>query len=87
MQTCAGIEMQVETDNYRPRQLFYHHNFHTNRAQAKSVSWMLLSPQRPERHSFAARTAPYTVRTTILPSDVSLTVTRSCSYSTKFAKT
>jgi hypothetical protein len=30
MQICAGIEMQVETDNYRPRKLFYHHNFHTN---------------------------------------------------------
>ena len=42
MQTCGGIDMQVETDNYRPRQVFYHHNLHTNCAQAKAVSWMLL---------------------------------------------
>jgi hypothetical protein len=42
MDTYGSVDVQLETHNYRPRQLFYHHNFHTVYAQAKAISLMLL---------------------------------------------
>ena len=72
MQTRAGIEMQVETDNYRPRQLFYHHTSH--KLCASKVSIMDASLATASRTTRLL--CPHGLLDAVLPSEVSLTFWR-----------